>query len=123
MRPCWNVSPMASGANCRHWPVSTARRQTCWPTCSACPERAGSTGPGPSWAAGWTPPLRAYTALAGLTALNPLTVVYFGALVLNRQAAGAFTASQAGIFVASVFAASASWQLLLAAGGALLGGW
>lgn len=66
-------------------------------------------------------PLRAYTALTGLTALNPLTVVYFGALVLSRQAAGAFTTGQAAIFVFCVFAASASWQFLLAGGGALLG--
>ncbi len=68
-----------------------------------------------------TSPLRAYAALAGLTALNPLTLVYFGALVLNSQATGVFTAARAGIFVACVFAASASWQLLLATGGTLLG--
>ena len=66
-------------------------------------------------------PLRAYTTLTGLTALNPLTVIYFGALVLGRQAAGAFTTPQAGIFVLCVFAASASWQFLLVSGGALLG--
>jgi arginine exporter protein ArgO len=79
--------------------------------------RAGMAGP----AVGLSTPLRAYTALIGLTALNPLTVVYFGALVLSRQAPGAFTAGQAGIFVLCVFAASASWQLLLVSGGRLLG--
>jgi arginine exporter protein ArgO len=41
--------------------------------------------------------------------------------VLRRQASGAFTAGQAGIFVLCVFAASASWQLLLVSGGRLLG--
>jgi arginine exporter protein ArgO len=79
--------------------------------------RACMAGP----AAGLSTPLRAYTALIGLTALNPLTVVYFGALVLSRQASGALAAGQAGIFVLCVFAASASWQLLLVSGGRLLG--
>lgn len=58
---------------------------------------------------------------AAATVLNPLTVVYFGALVLSRQASGALTAGQAGIFVLCVFAASASWQLLPVNGGRLLG--
>jgi hypothetical protein len=47
--------------------------------------------------------------------------VVFRRLVLRRQASGAFTAGQAGIFVLCVFAASASWQLLLVSGGRLLG--
>ena len=67
-------------------------------------------------------PLRAYAALAGITVLNPLTMVYWAALVLGRQAsAAAFTPAQAGAFVAAVFAASASWQLVLVSGGALAG--
>jgi arginine exporter protein ArgO len=67
-------------------------------------------------------PLRAYAALAGITVLNPLTMVYWAALVLGRQAsAAAFTPVQAGVFVAAVFAASASWQLILVSGGALAG--
>lgn len=70
---------------------------------------------------GLTSPLRAYTGLVGLTALNPVTLVYFGALVVSRQAAGGFAAAQAAIFVLCVFAASASWQLLLVTGGAMLG--
>lgn len=67
-------------------------------------------------------PLRAYTALAGVTLLNPLTVLYWASLVLGRQASAAdFTAAQAGVFVLAVVAASASWQLLLVSGGALVG--
>ena len=67
-------------------------------------------------------PLRAYAALAGVTVLNPLTVVYWAALVLGRQAsAAALTPAQAGAFVAAVFTASASWQLVLVSGGALAG--
>jgi arginine exporter protein ArgO len=51
-----------------------------------------------------------------LTLLNPATVVYFAALVLGRGDAGG------GIwFVAGAFLASASWQLLIAGGGSLVG--
>ncbi|OKH99139.1 lysine transporter LysE [Streptomyces sp. CB02923] len=67
-----------------------------------------------------TSPLRTYTSLVGLTLLNPVTVVYFGALVIGRQTTSPSTAAGA-VFVAAAFAASASWQALLAAGGALLG--
>jgi arginine exporter protein ArgO len=67
-------------------------------------------------------PRRAYTALAAVTVLNPLTVLYWAALVLGRQASAAdFTPAQAGVFVLAVLAASASWQLLLVSGGALVG--
>jgi arginine exporter protein ArgO len=66
-------------------------------------------------------PLRAYFGLLGLTLLNPATIVYFGALVLGRQAAGALSASAAVVFVLAAFAASASWQLLLAGSGSLVG--
>jgi hypothetical protein len=67
-------------------------------------------------------PLRADAALAGVTVVYPLTVVYWEALVLGRQAsAAAFTPAQAGLFVLAVFTASASWQFLLVDGGALIG--
>jgi arginine exporter protein ArgO len=66
---------------------------------------------------------RAYLMLVGLTALNPTTIIYFGALalVLGRQASGAFGPLAGTVFVLATFAASASWQLLLACGGRLLG--
>lgn len=64
-------------------------------------------------------PGRAYLALVGLTALNPATVLYFGALVLGHRSAYGPLAGTA--FVLGAFAASASWQLLLAVGGTLLG--
>ena len=54
--------------------------------------------------------------------LNPLTVVYWAALVLGHQAsAAALTTAQAGVFVLAVIAASASWQFILVSGGALIG--
>ncbi|MCA2212251.1 LysE family transporter [Jidongwangia harbinensis] len=63
-----------------------------------------------------TTALRAYLGILGLTLLNPATVVYFAALVLGRGVAGG------GFwFVAGAFLASASWQLLIAGGGSLVG--
>ncbi|MDI1458375.1 LysE family transporter [Streptomyces sp. NPDC003388] len=64
---------------------------------------------------------RAYLGLLGITLLNPMTVVYFVALVLGSGATGAARPLERAVFVAAAFAASASWQLLLAGGGALLG--
>ncbi|TDD99024.1 LysE family transporter [Jiangella asiatica] len=64
--------------------------------------------------------LRSYVAFIGITAVNPLTVVYFAALVVGSRAQLDGSA-EATVFVAAAFAASASWQLLLASGGALLG--
>jgi arginine exporter protein ArgO len=61
-----------------------------------------------------TTPLRAYLTLIGLTALNPTTVVYFAALAVGRQ-------TTSDLFVVAVFVSSASWQLVLACGGRLLG--
>lgn len=66
-------------------------------------------------------PGRAYLMLIGLTALNPATIIYFAALVLGRHAAGGFGPVASGVFVVAVFVASASWQLVLACGGSLLG--
>ncbi|MFB7213578.1 LysE family transporter [Streptomyces sp. NPDC056255] len=66
-------------------------------------------------------PARAYLGLWAITMMNPLTVIYFAALVLGGQAASAPGHLEQGVFVLAAFAASASWQLLLAGGGALLG--
>ncbi|MFC8914411.1 LysE family transporter [Streptomyces sp. NPDC057116] len=65
--------------------------------------------------------LRAYVALLGVTVLNPMTVIYFAALVIAGQGARDPGALEQGVFVLAAFLASASWQLLLACGGALLG--
>jgi threonine/homoserine/homoserine lactone efflux protein len=51
---------------------------------------------------------RAYLVLVGLTALNPTTIIYFGALVLGRQASGGFGPLPGAVFVLAVIAASAS---------------
>ncbi|MFG3270152.1 LysE/ArgO family amino acid transporter [Streptomyces luteogriseus] len=66
-------------------------------------------------------PARAYLGLLGITLLNPTTVIYFAALVLGSQATGPAGPTEQGVFVLAAFAASASWQVLLAGSGALLG--
>ena len=65
---------------------------------------------------------RTFLAFVGLTLVNPLTVVYFGALVLGLPAAGAGGADpvEKVAFVVGAFLASLSWQTLLAAFGASL---
>ncbi|MZF89318.1 LysE family transporter [Streptomyces sp. SID5643] len=64
---------------------------------------------------------RAFLGLLGITLLNPTTVIYFAALVLGSQATGPAGPPAQGVFVLAAFAASASWQVLLAGSGALLG--
>jgi arginine exporter protein ArgO len=59
---------------------------------------------------------RAYAEILGLTLLNPATVIYFAALVLGRGGSGG-----GAWFVIGAFLASASWQLLIAGGGSLIG--
>jgi arginine exporter protein ArgO len=77
--------------------------------------------PAPRSDVGLGTPGRAYLGLLGLTLLNPMTVVYFGALVLGRQASDGLSTTGEGVFVVAAFAASASWQLLIAASGSLVG--
>jgi arginine exporter protein ArgO len=66
-------------------------------------------------------PSRAYLGLLGMTLLNPLTVVYFAALVLGGQGAADPGYLERAVFVLAAFAASGGWQLALVGGGALLG--
>lgn len=66
-------------------------------------------------------PAKAYVSLLGITLLNPTTVVYFAALVLGSEDMAAASGAEHMVFVAAAFAASASWQLFLAGGGAMLG--
>lgn len=86
----------------------------------------GELVPGAEPVAGTQPvrelsPARAYATLAGLTLINPTTLIYFVALVVGLRAGSVPSALGQAVFVAAAFAASASWQLLLAGGGALLG--
>ncbi len=67
-----------------------------------------------------TPP-RAFAGVLALTLLNPATVVYFAALVLGRQDSAAPALPAVGAFVLGAFLASASWQLMVAGGGTMVG--
>ncbi|MGN9808534.1 LysE family transporter [Micromonospora sp. BQ11] len=64
---------------------------------------------------------RAFAGVLALTLLNPATVVYFAALVLGRSDAADPDPGVAAMFVLGAFLASASWQLLVAGGGTLIG--
>ncbi|MFJ9797915.1 LysE family transporter [Streptomyces sp. NPDC101145] len=89
--------------------LSAVGRYRAGPGSGAGPDR-GDFGPG-----------RAYLAFLGITLLNPMTIVYFAALVIGGGSAGLGSASERALFVVAAFAASTGWQLFLAGGGALLG--
>lgn len=63
-------------------------------------------------------PRRTFLTILGLTIVNPMTVVYFSALILGLPAIGSGPAEKLA-FVAGAFLASLSWQSLLALGGSL----
>lgn len=79
------------------------------------------TAPGPGSGSGTTTPLRAYLTFLGITILNPMTVIYFAALVLATGPDAPATPATRTAFVLAAFLASATWQLFLAMGGTLLG--
>ncbi|TET80904.1 MAG: lysine transporter LysE [Anaerolineales bacterium] len=62
--------------------------------------------------------LRVYAQFLGLTLINPLTIVYFSALILSREASYVITFGERVAFVVGAGLASLSWQTLLAALGA-----
>jgi threonine/homoserine/homoserine lactone efflux protein len=62
---------------------------------------------------------RTYWQFLGLTLLNPLTIVYFGALILSHDATTSATTADGLAFILGAGLASLSWQSLLAGSGAL----
>ena len=62
---------------------------------------------------------RIYLRFLGLTLLNPLTIAYFGALILGRDAGATITPLDRLLFVLGAALASLSWQTLLAGLGSL----
>lgn len=85
------------------------------------PADDASPGPGLPERGGMATPARAFAGILALTLLNPATIVYFTALVLGRGAPAGSALAAALLFTIGVFVASASWQLLVAAGGTLIG--
>ncbi|MBQ1025784.1 LysE family transporter [Micromonospora sp. C95] len=89
-----------------------------------CPNHAPTPAPGsgpPPIRRGLDTPTRAFVGILALTLLNPATIVYFTALVLGRTDLGGSGTAVAVVFTLGVFLASASWQLLIAGGGSLIG--
>ncbi|MET8254699.1 LysE family transporter [Micromonospora sp. NPDC005197] len=83
--------------------------------------RPRPTATAPSVGRGMDTPVRAYAGVLALTLLNPATVVYFAALVFGRGDTAEAGPVAAALFVLGAFVASASWQLLIAGGGTLVG--
>lgn len=63
---------------------------------------------------------RTFLAFLGLTLINPLTVVYFTALILGLDDKVLEGTTSKAVFAAGAFLASLSWQLVLAGAGGLL---
>ncbi len=81
--------------------------------------RATSAGPDPARSPTSAGARSTYARLLGLTLLNPVTVIYFAALMVALPAIGAAPAERLA-FAAGAFVASLSWQSLLAIVGAVL---
>jgi threonine/homoserine/homoserine lactone efflux protein len=64
--------------------------------------------------------LGVFVQFLGLTAINPITILYFSALILGRGVSDAFTIGEKASFILGAGLASFSWQTLLAAFGATL---
>ena len=77
---------------------------------SAPPARATAPAAGP----------RVYARFLALTSINPLTVVYFAALIAGLPAVSSSATGAKLAFVLAAGAASLSWQLVLAGAGAAL---
>lgn len=104
----------------------TARRALRPPATTHPPSPSATTRPSattqePSARGGMDTPVRAFAAVLALTLLNPATVVYFVALVLGRGDVLGSGPPAAAAFTLGVFVASASWQVLIAGGGSLIG--
>lgn len=61
-----------------------------------------------------------YLQFLGLTLLNPMTVVYFSALILGGAAGSESTLTSRTLFIAGAGIASFTWQTLLAGSASLL---
>ena len=78
--------------------------------------------PGPSRNGQPYPLLTTYLQFVAITAVNPLTIIYFTALILGRNPASSNDLLSANLlFVGGAGVASLSWQTVLAAVGSLAG--
>ncbi|MBX0299348.1 LysE family transporter [Cryobacterium sp. 1639] len=80
--------------------------------------RPGAAGVRPGDPAGQPSPGRIFVTFVGLTAINPATLLYFAALTAALPRSLGLDRAPA-VFIAGVVAASLTWQLILAALGAV----
>jgi arginine exporter protein ArgO len=66
-------------------------------------------------------PVAVFGQFVALTAINPPTLISFTALVIGARLGSSGEPAARALFVLGTFTASVSWQLVLAAAGALLG--
>ena len=66
-------------------------------------------------------PIAVFGQFVALTAINPGTLISFTALVIGARLGSALPVGGRALFVLGTFVASVSWQLVLAATGAVLG--
>ena len=66
-------------------------------------------------------PVIVFGQFVALTAINPGTLISFIALVIGARLGSSLQPAGQALFVLGTFAASVSWQLALAAAGAVLG--
>jgi threonine/homoserine/homoserine lactone efflux protein len=85
-------------------------------------ERVGAAADARTAADATAGPGASYIQLLGITLVNPLTVVYFAALILGRDQGGPSIVADRLAFVLGAAFASLSWQTLLAVLGSLLHG-
>ena len=64
--------------------------------------------------------VRTYVGFLALTLVNPLTVIFFTALMLGLGDEALISSLDKALFVIGAFVASAAWQLALAGAGAML---
>lgn len=64
---------------------------------------------------------RLFLTVGALTLVNPVTVIYFAALIGSSTLAVDASVAERIVFVVAAFAASLSWQLLLTTAGSLVG--
>jgi arginine exporter protein ArgO len=62
-----------------------------------------------------------FARFVGLTIINPITIVYFAAVIVGLGVANDMSAAEGLLFVFGAFLASLSWQSLLAGVGAFAG--
>lgn len=104
------------------------RRRTTPVTAATIDDGATGSGPAsggrdaePSARARSTTFRRLFVTVGALTLVNPVTVIYFAALVGSSTLAVDAGVAERLVFVVAAFAASLSWQLLLTTAGSLVG--